>query len=214
MDNANPIAKEVRRALAGVRLAPRQAVKDVTFWPLVACGGEGARAAPEPWPLDEALEDGFVGVRALGGGWAEVESRACAPLWVPAGEPLGACGRAAASRIVPPHGRALVWVREEARPCARCAGALVRGLRPPEGCVGFVAAVHDRAVALELVLPGGLLGRRLGRRVAAWAPFLLSSAEPEGFESPEALLAAVRAGEGLGGRARAELLLPGAALTM
>jgi len=218
VQNANPFPNafpNVREALGAVRLAPRQVAKDVTFWPLWIPGA--AAPAPEAWPLDRALEDGFVGVAPQPGGLVRVESRAPVPVWVPAGEPLGGAGRAAASRLVAPRSATLVRVRREPPPCARCASALAAGLRAVDGQVGFVAAAQDRAVGLELVLPPGLLAGRLRTRVEAWAPWLLAvdpAEEGVGFDSPEALLAAVRSGRGIGGRARAELVLAGSGLAL
>jgi hypothetical protein len=191
--------------------------KDVTLWPLVA--DEGAVfARAELWPLDEALEDGFVGVAAArGGGLVEIESRAPVPVWVPAGEPLGGVGLAADSRVVAPHGRTVVRVRAGGAPCARCARALARAFHAGDAPLGFVAAVHDRAVALELVAAPGLLARRLGRRLEAWAPWLLAAEEEGGavgLDSPEALIAAARVGRPLAGRARAEIVCAGPATAL
>jgi len=209
--------------LGRVRLAPRQVAKGVTLWPLVL---DSALASPpdrELWPLDEALEDGFVGVgaepggRPRGSGLVRVESRAPVPVWVPAGELLGGAGRAAGSRIVPPHGSIAVRALGAGPPCWRCARAVASAFHATQAPVGFVAAVHDRAVALELVVPAGLFARRFARRLEAWAPWLLAaeeSDEAEGFESPEALLAAVAAGQRLAGRARAEVICAGPATAL
>jgi len=222
VEKANRVANEfpsILDTLDRVRLAPRQVAKDVTLWPLVLADGGAAASHAELWPLDEALEDGFVGVSVeAGGGLVRLESRAPAPVWVPAGEALGAAGRAAESRVVPARGATVVRVRCGEPPCARCCRALAAAFHAAEAPVGFVAAVHDRAVALELVLPAGLLARRFARRLEAWAPWLLAleDGDAEGFDSPEALLAAVRAGRRLGRRARAEIALAdaGTAWTM
>lgn len=213
----------VLATLGHVRLAPRQVTKDVTVWPLVLAGHASAPGA-ELWPLDEALEDGFVGVRAdpddPAGRLVRIESRASAPVWVPAGEPVGGAGLAAQSRIVPPHGSVMVRTRDDRPPCGRCARALASAFHAAGDPVGFVAAVHDRAVALELVLPVGLLSRRFAKRLEAWAPWLLAlqegGEEVVGLDSPEALIAAVRDGRPLDGRARAEVASadPTMALTM
>jgi len=224
--NANRIANGScggLAALEAVRLAPRQVAKDVTLWPLVPDRVEVAAAdGPELWPLDEALEDGFVSVERRGG-LVRLASRAPAAIWVPAGEPLGGAGRAAATRWIPPRASVDVRALPGDPPCQRCARGLARGFHAVEGQVGFVLAVHERAVGVELVLPPGLLARRLARRIEAWAPRLLAAfdgaddATPgPGFDSPEALLAAVRTGRGLSGRARAELVLgpAGIALTL
>lgn len=196
MAQAVAVSDPVLRAFGRVRLAPRQACKDVTLWPLVLDGpGEGC----ELWPLEEALEDGFVGVGPPdAGGCARVESRAPAPVWVAEGEALGGAGVAGESLLVPAHGVARVRLRAPSpSACARCCESLARSFRAVEGQVGFVASVHDRTLALELVLPAGPLARRLEQRLRAWAPFLLAEeTEPaaQGFDSPEALLAWLAAG--------------------
>jgi hypothetical protein len=208
VDKANPVAKQNQSVLAHldrVRFARRQAAKAVTLWPLVLVGDD---EAGELWPLDEALEDGFVGVHRAGGDCVEVVSRAPVSVWIPAGERLGGEGRAAASRVLAPHASATIPVQAGDPPCARCCRALAGAFHAAGSPVGFVAAVHDRAVGLELVLPAGPLARRFSARVEAWAPWLLAaedSAEAVGFESPEALLAAARAGRPLRGRARVEI---------
>ena len=223
MGNANPISKgfpSVLAVLDRVQLTARQVSKDVTLWPLVLPGDGRAGGEPELWPLEEALEDGFVGVAGdAEGGLVRLESRAPAPVWVPAGERLGGAGYAAESRILVPHAVTAVRARGGEAPCARCCRALATNFHAVDDQVGFVVSVQDRAVGLELALPAGLLARRFGRRVEAWAPWLLAledSGEAEGLDSPEALLAAVRAGRHLGGRARAEIVSgdPRVAFTM
>jgi len=194
---AQAVASEILAALGRLRLAPRQVAKDVTLWPLVLA--EPGEPAGELWPLEDAMEDGFVGVGAPGTrGRARVESRAPVPVWVAAGERLGGAGIAGESVLLP--ARSMVRVRVTAADppaCSRCCAGLAGSFRAVEGQVGFVAAVHERALALELVLPGGGLARRLHQRLLAWAPFLLAEeAEPaaRGFDSPEALLAWLSAG--------------------
>lgn len=209
-NQANPIAYP---APPRPYLAPRQVYKDVTLWPLRQAGPSRRAAAADQrlWVLEEALEDGFVGVGAAGrDGWVVVESRAPAPLWVPAGEPLGVAGVAAETTVVPAHAqrRVRVWpagpgvpgaLDRSAGGCARCARALGRAFGPVGDQVGFVAAVHDRVVALELVWPSRAYARRLQQRLAAWAGFLLDPGSPDGadaapaWDSPEALLAAALA---------------------
>jgi hypothetical protein len=212
--NANPVAKRIPSRVAPLdrlRLATRQVAKDVTLWPLVLPdAGEACPRADELRSLDEALEDGFVSVRPAAGS-ARLESRTGAPIWVPAGERVGAAGAAAGSFILPSRGSRVVPCRDPGAAgsvCRRCARALAAGFHAVEGQVGFVWAREERAIALELVLPAGLLRRHLARRVEAWAPWLLGEVAPgpeAGFESPEALLDALRAGR-LAGRARAEIL--------
>jgi len=189
---------ELESVLGRVRLAPRQAGKDVTLWPLVLDGAEpGARA--ELWPLDEAMEDGFVSVVPPdSGGRVHLRSRAPMPVWVPSGELLGAAGRSACSAVLAPHGGSWIGVAADAagRACPRCRGELAAAFRAVDGQVGFLAAIQDRACLLELVLPAGPLARRLRRRLEAWAPFLLAPPpegdESPGLDSPEALLAVAR----------------------
>lgn len=222
MEEANPFAREIASILGLVRLGRRQACKEVTLWPLTLPGVDAPGG--ELWPLDEALDDGFVGIAAAGPGRAaRVESRAPVPVWIPEGEPVGGAGLAGATLVLPPHGSAwapLVPARGGGA-CRRCCRALAGGFLPVEDQVGFVLSVHDRARVLELVLPAGLLARRLRRRVEAWAPLLLApevllapegeeAAEAEilGFEAPEALLAAAARGADLAG-AHVGLVAPG-----
>jgi hypothetical protein len=105
----------------------------------------------------------------------------------------------------------VVPCREAALVCRRCARALAAGFHAVDDQVGLVWARDDRAVALELVLPAGLLRRHLARRVEAWAPWLLAEdgrGPGSGFESPEAILEAVRT-DRLVGQARVEILSDG-----
>jgi hypothetical protein len=196
--------KDANAAAGGgipVRLARRQVAKDFTLWPVIAC----APMAPEPelWSLEGALEDGFVSLEARAGdGAVRVRSRAAVPIAVLAGEPLGGLGRSACSRLVPPHGTVTVQrAAEPATPtCLRCVRSLAQAFRAEPGQVGFVWAVHDQAVALELLWPGWLGGGWLAQRVAAWAPWLLAlEAGPDPVEgsqgdaAPERLIERLRA---------------------
>ncbi len=202
--------------MQGVRLARRQVDKEVTLWPLVA---ESSAVSPlEVWPVETALEDGFLSVASLsretsegaaGAAPAEavrVTNRAALPVVLLAGEPLGGAGVAAESRLIPPHcavSLSLAAASSE-RPCPHCVEALVAAFRPEEGQVGFVLSLHDRAIALEVVSPGWLCERRLERRLAAWAPWLLAQAGRDAWEhedsgpgfAPEDLLRAVAASGG------------------
>jgi len=209
MGKANRVAEGT---LGQLRLGPRQVAKEVTLWPLVL-PLQDCPPGPELWPLEEALEDGFVAILAAAEpGRVRIESRAPAPVWIAAGEPLGAAGRAAESTVLGPHGGAPVDVLSGGPSCDRCCGAFAEAFHGAEDQVGFVLSVHDRAVGLELVLAPGLLTRRLRHRVAAWAPWLLGlearGEDDLGLESPEALLAALRSGHPLGG-ARVALVWPG-----
>jgi hypothetical protein len=199
MAQSAAVASGIEGVLGRVRLAPRQACKDVTLWPLILSEPDEPRG--ELWPLEEAMEDGFVGIGGPDArGLASVQSRAPAPVWVAAGEPLGGAGVAGESLLVAARGTARVPVAAAGAggsACGRCCARLAQSFRALEGQVGFVASVQDRALALELVLPAGPLARRLEQRLRAWAPFLLAQEaerESPGFDSPEALLAWLAAG--------------------
>jgi hypothetical protein len=188
----------VSALLSTLHLAPRQAHKALTLWPLLRESGAPQPPAARCLPLVEALECGSAFLDEVSDGGsvphARLENRGERPVLVVSGEEIlvarqshiakasflvaaGACVVLDGSRV--DRGR---WARAAStgfRAGRRGASAdlsVLESFHTVEEQVGFVAAIGDEIVGLEVVASPALLRALFGRLVRAHAIDALDSA--------------------------------------
>ncbi len=195
---ASGLDHPVSDLLSTLHLAPRQAHKALTLWPLLRERGAQRPPTARCIPLVEALESGSARLDEVSDGGsaphARLENRGERPVLVVFGEELlGARqSRTADASFLVAAGASVVLDRSgiEHGRWARGKHGLPRGQRgvsadlfsvlesfhTVEEQVGFVAAIGDQIVGLEVVASPALLRALFGRLVRAHALDALDSA--------------------------------------
>ena len=164
----------VAELLEDLHLAPRQAHKALTLWPLRRRTRGPQAAASRCVLLGEALASGtaLLAERSEEGGApiAHLENRGALPVLVLLGEEIPAARRdrvAGASLLLAPgtslvlDGTCIEW--------ARANGEVLESFHTVDEQVGFVAAIADEVVGLELLASPALFAASFARLAASYA---------------------------------------------
>ncbi len=177
--SASTPSRPVAGLLAALHLAPRQAHKALTLWPLLREAHAPLPPAASCAPLAAAVDRGDCIIEDATGGApcprVRLDNLGRKPVLVVAGDELRGFAdswRARKSCLVAAGGRVVLdaaLARERPRQRAVEIAEILESFHTLENQVGFVAAIGDEVAGLEYVASPALLRRLFARLLGAYA---------------------------------------------